>query len=124
MLVVIGVLHNHMPEVAGTLGLSFVAAIQAAIFTKVEGVACSTVMITGNMRQWIETMFAVVTGGAPAGTMRRSVVFFALCAVFGTGAAVGAFATKYVPQFALVIPVAALLAVWLRFRISRPEAAR
>ncbi len=88
VLVVIGVLHNHMPEVAGTLGLSFVAAIQAAIFTKVEGVACSTVMITGNMRQWIETMFAVVAGGAPAGTMRRSVVFFALCAVFGTGAAV------------------------------------
>jgi uncharacterized membrane protein YoaK (UPF0700 family) len=51
LLVAVGILHNRLPEIAGTLGISFVAAMQTAIFTKVEGVAYSSVMITGNMRQ-------------------------------------------------------------------------
>lgn len=122
MLIAIGILHNRMPDLAGTLGISLVAAMQAASFTKVEGTICSTVMITGNMRQAIETIFAVATGGAAPGTLRRSGIFFALCAVFGFGAAVGAFATKGIPDLALGIPVVALLVVLLRCETPQREA--
>jgi uncharacterized membrane protein YoaK (UPF0700 family) len=122
LLIVIGVLHNRMPAVAGTLGLSLVAAMQAGIFTKVEGVPCSTVMITGNMRQAVENSFAVVAGGAPAGTLRRTGIFAALCAAYGFGAAVGAFITRNSPELALLVPVVALLIVLLFCEFTRPGA--
>ncbi len=112
-LIAIGILHNRLPDLAGTLGISLVAAMQAAMFVKVEGSVCSTVMITGNMRQTVENVFAVVYGGAPVGTLRKSAIFFALCAVFGCGAAAGAFATRAIPDLALAIPVVALMIVML-----------
>lgn len=114
LLIVIAILHNRLPDLAGTLGISLIAAMQAAIFVKVEGTVCSTVMITGNMRQAIENIFAVVHGGAPLGTLRKSGIFVALCAVFGFGAAAGAYATKSIPDLALGLPVIALLIVLLR----------
>ncbi|UWU81029.1 DUF1275 domain-containing protein [Bradyrhizobium huanghuaihaiense] len=120
-LITIGILHNRLPDLAGTLGISLVAAMQAATFVKVEGSVCSTVMITGNMRQSVETIFAVVYGGAPLGTLRKSAIFFALCAVFGCGAAAGAFATKAFPDLALGIPVVALLIVLLRCEATPRE---
>jgi uncharacterized membrane protein YoaK (UPF0700 family) len=121
LLIAIGILHNRLPNLAGTLGISFVAAMQAAMFTKVEGVVCSTVMITGNLRQGIEAVFAAVSGGAPVGTLRRSGIFGALCAVFGFGAAVGAFVTKTIPDLALGFPVVALLVVLLRCEAGPSE---
>jgi uncharacterized membrane protein YoaK (UPF0700 family) len=54
LLIAAGILHNRLPDLAGTLGISFVAAMQTAIFAKVEGVAYSSVMITGNLRQAID----------------------------------------------------------------------
>ncbi|WP_448045455.1 YoaK family protein [Bradyrhizobium liaoningense] len=110
LLVAIGVLHNRLPDLAGTLGISFVAAMQTAVFTKVEGVAYSSVMITGNMRQAIEGVFLALGGGGP---FRRSGIFAALCITFGIGAAVGGFATKGIPDLALGIPVTAQLIVLL-----------
>ena len=118
LLVVVGILHNRLPELAGTLGISFVAALQTTVFTKVEGVAFSSVMITGNMRQAIEGVFAALSGGRQIGALRRSGVITAVCIAFGAGAAVGAYATKGVPEFALCIPVAALLIVLLNCKGS------
>jgi len=123
-LVAIGVLHNRLPDLAGTLGISMVAAMQSAMFLKVEGSVCSTVMITGNMRQMVEGIFAVAYGGAPPGTLRKSGIFYALCAVFGCGAAAGAFATKTFPDLALGIPVVALLIVLLRCETRPREVTR
>ena len=73
LLVAIGILHNRLPDLAGTLGISFVAAMQTAVFTRVEGVVYSSVMITGNMRQAIEGVFAAVS--EEAGAFRRSGIF-------------------------------------------------
>lgn len=61
------------------------------------------------MRQAIENIFSIVYGGAPLETLRKSGIFFALCAVFGLGAAAGAYATKIIPDLVLGIPVVALL---------------
>ena len=112
LLIAVGILHNRLPDLAGTLGISFVAAMQTAIFTKVEGVAYSSVMITGNMRQAIEGLFAAISG--QFGALRRSGIFVALCVTFGLGAAVGAGATKGIPDLVLGLPVIALLIVLLR----------
>jgi uncharacterized membrane protein YoaK (UPF0700 family) len=109
LLVVVGILHNRLPDLAGTLGISFVAAMQTAIFTKVEGVVYSSVMITGNLRQAIEGLFAVASG--QLGSLRRPNIFAALCVAFGAGAAVGAYATKGIPDLAIGLPVVALLIV-------------
>jgi uncharacterized membrane protein YoaK (UPF0700 family) len=121
LLVAVGILHNRLPDVAGTLGISFVAAMQTAIFTKVEGVAYSSVMITGNLRQAVEGLFAVMSG--QFGSLRRSSIFAALCVAFGIGAAVGAYATKSIPDLALCLPVVALLIVLLRCE-ARPSEER
>jgi uncharacterized membrane protein YoaK (UPF0700 family) len=119
LLVAVGILHNRLPDLAGTLGISFVAAMQMAIFTKVEGVAYSSVMITGNLRQAIEGLFAVISG--QFGSLRYSGIFAALCAAFGIGAAVGAYATKGIPDLALGVPVMALLIVLFRCEIRPNE---
>jgi uncharacterized membrane protein YoaK (UPF0700 family) len=118
MLIAVGILHNRLPDLAGTLGISFVAAMQTAIFTKVEGVTYSSVMITGNLRQAIEGLFAVVSG--QFGSLRRPGIFAALCVAFGIGAAVGAYATKGSPDLALGLPVVALLIVLFRCEM-RPD---
>jgi uncharacterized membrane protein YoaK (UPF0700 family) len=121
LLVVVGILHNRLPDLAGTLGISVVAAMQTAIFTKVEGVPYSSVMITGNMRQAIESVFAAVSGDRKSHTLRRSGIFAVLCVAFGIGAAVGAYATKGIPDLALGLPVVALLIVLLRCEVQRNE---
>ncbi len=119
LLIAVGILHNRLPDLAGTLGISFVAAMQTAIFTKVEGVAYSSVMITGNLRQAIDGLFAVVSG--QFGSLRRSGIFAALCVTFGVGAAVGAYATKGIPDLALGLPVVALLIVLFRCELRPNE---
>ncbi len=119
LLIAVGILHNRLPDLAGTLGISFVAAMQTAIFTKVEGVTYSSVMITGNLRQAIEGLFAVVSG--QFGSLRRPGIFAALCVGFGLGAAVGAYATKGIPDLALGLPVVALLIVLFRCEIRPNE---
>jgi uncharacterized membrane protein YoaK (UPF0700 family) len=119
LLVVVGILHNRLPDLAGTLGISFVAAMQTTIFTKVDCVAYSSVMITGNLRQAIEGLFAAVSG--QLGSFRRPGISAALCAAFGAGAAVGAYATKSIPDLALGLPVVSLLIVLLRCEIRPTE---
>ena len=113
MLIFVGILHNRLPAVAGTLGISMVAAMQTSIFTKVEGATYSSVMITGNFRQAIEGAFALIAGDRQAGVLRKSCIFMGVCAAFGTGAAAGAFLTERIPALTLGIPVAALLMVLL-----------
>jgi uncharacterized membrane protein YoaK (UPF0700 family) len=63
-LVLVAILHNRLPGVAGTLGISFVAAMQAASFPRVEAWSYSSVMATTNLRQTIEGLFVALTGCA------------------------------------------------------------
>ena len=119
MLILVGIVHNRVPQLAGTLGISMVAAMQTSIFTKVEGSTYSSVMITGNFRQAIEGAFALVADG-DVGLLRKSCVFMGVCAAFGTGAATGAFLTERMPWLTLTVPVFALLLVLLLCGVARP----
>ncbi len=120
MLILVGILHNRVPQVTGTLGISMVAAMQTSIFTRVEGSAYSSVMITGNFRQAIEGAFALVSGSRQVGLLRKSCIFMGVCAAFGTGAAAGAFLTERMPTLTLTVPVFALLLVLLLCSVARP----
>jgi uncharacterized membrane protein YoaK (UPF0700 family) len=125
MLILIGVLHNRVPQLVGALGISMVAAMQASIFTRVEGSVYSSTMITGNLRQAIEGAFALVARDPQIGLLRKSCVYMGVCAMFGTGAAAGAFLTERVQALTLIVPIAALLLVLLLCARSRPvEGAR
>src|SRR5260370_17611467 len=50
LLVAVGILHNRLPDLAGTLGISFVAAMQMAIFTTAESAAHTSPIATANLR--------------------------------------------------------------------------
>jgi uncharacterized membrane protein YoaK (UPF0700 family) len=108
-LFLVGMLHNRFPAVAGTLGISFVAAMQTASFPRVEEWTYSSVMATSNLRKAIEGLFAAIAGRAGLGSFRQPRVFAAICAAFGVGAATGAYITEQVPARALAIPVMLLL---------------
>src|SRR4051794_25576938 len=115
-LVVVAILHNRLPDLAGTLGISFVAAMQAASFPRVESWPYSSVMATTNLRQTIEGVFALVAGSTAPTRFRRPLVFAAICAAFGAGAATGAYLTTQVPRLTLGVPVILLLIAALRIR--------
>lgn len=120
MLILVGILHNRVPQVAGTLGISMVAAMQTSIFTRVEGSTYSSVMVTGNFRQAIEGAFSLIAGDRQIRLLRKSSIFLAVCAAFGTGAAAGAFLTERMPALTLLVPVAALLLVLLLCSAAPP----
>jgi len=112
-LFVIAILHNRLPQVAGTIGLSFVAAFQTASFPKVEGWSYSSVMATSNFRYAIEGLFVAFAGSTEARPFRRPYVFGAMCVAFGTGAAIGAGMTEVTRAYSLAIPVTLLMIVFL-----------
>jgi uncharacterized membrane protein YoaK (UPF0700 family) len=117
-LFVVAVLHNRVPELAGTLGISFVAAMQTASFPKVEEWTYSSVMATSNFRHTIEGLFAALAATSGINRFRRPRVFGAICVAFGGGAALGALITKEMPAYALAIPVVILLGALVRCELG------
>jgi uncharacterized membrane protein YoaK (UPF0700 family) len=113
LLFVIAILHNRLPSVAGTLGVSFVAAFQTASFPKVEGWIYSSVMATGNFRNAIEGLFTAFAGSPGSRPLRRPYVFGVMCITFGAGAAIGAVMTEVTRAYSLAIPVTLLVIVLL-----------
>ena len=109
----VAIVHNRLPELAGTLGLSLVAAFQTVSFPRVEGWSYNSAMVTSNFRQAIEGMFAAFAGSTEPRSFRRSYVFGMMCIAFGLGAAAGAFATELRRAYSLAIPVLLLVIVLL-----------
>jgi len=100
-LIFVAILHNRLPGVAGTLGISFVAAMQAASFPRVESLAYSSVMATTNLRQAIEGFYSAVTGSIEPHRFRRPSIFATILVTFGVGAATGAYVTVKSPALTL-----------------------
>lgn len=112
-LFIVAILHNRLPELAGTLGLSMVAAFQLVSFPRVEGWSYNSVMVTSNFRHTIEGLFIAFAGSPEPRPFRRAYVFAVMCITFGAGAAVGAFATEITRAYSLIIPVTLLVIVLL-----------
>src|SRR3954463_14951720 len=84
-LVMVAVLHNRLPDLAGTLGISFVAAVQAASFPRVENWSYSSVMATTNFRQAIEGLLAAMSDSSERRSFRYPSVFGAICVPLVSG---------------------------------------
>jgi uncharacterized membrane protein YoaK (UPF0700 family) len=124
-LFIVAIVHNRLPGLAGTLGISLVAAFQTVSFPRVEGSAYNSVMVTSNYRQTIEGLFAAFAGNADTRSFRRPYVFGAICTAFGTGAALGAFGTEISRAYSLTVPVTLLVVVaWLceQNKVERSQA--
>lgn len=104
-------LHVHLPSIAGTLGISFAAAMQTTSFARVEGWVFSSVMTTGNLSRFAEALHARSRGDRSSRTTRQIVVFGAVAGSFGLGAGVGAVATDALGSAALMVPIMLLTSV-------------
>lgn len=113
---------NRLPNVAGTLGLSLVAAFQTVSFPRVEGLSYNSVMVTSNFRQTIEGLFAAFAGSAEPKPFRRPYLFGAMCVAFGVGAAVGALVTEMTRNYSLVIPLMLLVPVLVHCELDAGDA--
>lgn len=123
-LFIVAILHNRLPNIAGTLGLSLVAAFQTVSFPRMEGLSYNSVMVTSNFRQTIEGLFAALAGSTEARPFCRPYLFGAMCIAFGVGAAAGAFATEATRNYSLVIPVMLLVLVLVHCELDARDAAR
>jgi uncharacterized membrane protein YoaK (UPF0700 family) len=112
-LFIVAIVHNRLPDLAGTLGISLVAAFQTVSFPRVEGWSYNSVMVTSNFRQTVEGLFAAFAGSSEAKPFRRPYVFGTMCVAFGAGAAVGAFTTEISRGYSLAVPVTLLAIVLL-----------
>jgi uncharacterized membrane protein YoaK (UPF0700 family) len=114
-LFIVAMLHNRLPEMAGTLGISLVAAFQMVSFPRVEGLSYNSVMATSNFRQVVEGLFGVFAGSTEGSPLHRAQVFGMMCIAFGGGAAIGAFVTELKRDYSLAIPMALLTVALIRF---------
>jgi uncharacterized membrane protein YoaK (UPF0700 family) len=108
-------LHRRVPDVAGTLGISFAAALQTASFARLKGGAYSSVMVTGNLRSTIESFSGWLDKRDPD-ALRQVRALAAVCLAFAIGAGIGAGVTTSFESEALAGPILLLLAALLLYR--------
>jgi len=118
-LFIVAILHNRLPDRAGTLGISLVAAFQTVSFPRVEGLNYSSVMATNNFRHTVEGLFVAFAGHRDARLFRRPYVFGTMCLAFGGGAVIGAIVTEMTRAYSLTIPVALLIIALLRCEFDK-----
>ncbi len=112
-------LHMHVPEMAGTIGISFAAAVQNTCFTRVEGWPYSSIMTTRNLQQMAEGLISALAGfGKPAG-FRQAIVFGSICLAFALGAVMGAVATTNFGNGALTVPIGLVLTTLVLCEVRR-----
>lgn len=114
VLVVVMVLHARVPAVAGTVGISFAAALQTASFAKVQGGGYSSVMVTGNLRSSVELLSIGWIEKRYYSALRQVRNLVTVCVAFTIGAGVGAFATGSFSSGALAVPIVLLLVALCR----------
>lgn len=86
---ILGVTSPWIPFEFTTCAISLFAAVQVAVFNKVEGAAVATTMITGNLRSAMEALTACfLKRDAPS--RRRLYNYLSVIGAFAVGAAVGA----------------------------------
>ncbi len=105
------------------LSISFVAALQNSSFTRVRGLSYNSVMTTGNLRRFAEGLFTGLVPRRDPEILEQAGVFGAICLAFLVGALIGALATGWLRNAALVIPVMVLgVVLWPCWR-SYPQSA-
>jgi uncharacterized membrane protein YoaK (UPF0700 family) len=107
-LAVLAFMPRSSPDIPIVLTISFVAALQNSSFTQVEGSAYNSVMTTGNLRRFAESLFTGTLPRREPAMLRQARIFGGICLTFLVGAAIGGLVTPWAGNAALAIPVAML----------------
>jgi uncharacterized membrane protein YoaK (UPF0700 family) len=101
------------PDVLLVLGIAFVASMQNSSFATLESWAYNSVMTTGNLRRFAESLFSATIVRDDPSAARQIRVFGFICLCFLAGAALGAFTTTRLHNTALWAPAAILALAFL-----------
>ena len=112
----IGLLPARVPDIPIVLGVAFVAALQNSSFTHVRGWSYNSVVTTGNLRRFAESLFNGTVPRHDALALQQARVFATICLAFLGGAVVGGQGTSHLGNAALMVPVGVLVTalLWCR----------
>jgi uncharacterized membrane protein YoaK (UPF0700 family) len=122
VLAVIAFLPRSFPDIWIVLAIAFAAAVQNSSFTKVGAWSYNSVVTTGNLRRFGETLFGGTVPRRHDGMLEQARVFGAICVAFLAGALIGGLGTRMLHNAALAIPVLVLGFVLWRLLPSIPKA--
>ena len=112
-LLVIACLPQSFPDIWIVLSISFAAALQNSSFARVRTWSYNSVMTTGNLRRFAESVFSGTLPRRDPSMLEQARTFGAICLSFLCGAFVGGLATGPLHNAALWIPVGILGGVFL-----------
>jgi len=118
----IAFLPRSLPDIWIVLSIAFAAAVQNSSFTKVRGWGYNSVVTTGNLRRFAETLFVGTVPRRNVEMRDQAGVFGVICLSFLVGALAGGLATAWLYNAALAIPVLVLGVVLWRCR-RHPQSA-
>jgi len=107
-LVIIAFLPRSFPDIWIVLSISFAAALQNSSFTRVRNWSYNSVMTTGNLRRFAESLFAGTLPRRDSVMLQQARIFAAICLCFLAGAFLGGLSTGGLHNAALWIPTAVL----------------
>ncbi len=108
----VSILPVSFPDMLLVPGVALVAAMQNSSFTKIESWTYNSVMTTGNLRHFAETLFGGLIPVRDGKALREAGIFGAVCGCFFAGALVGAIVTPHMHNGAVWLPIGALSAAF------------
>jgi len=110
ILVMLSVLPASFPDMVLLPLIAVAAAVQNTSFQQLESWNYNSVMTTGNLRRFAESLYAGTIGHKQRTVPRETRLFGLICLAFFVGAGIGALATPHLHNMALWLPIAVLLA--------------
>ena len=114
----VALLPATVPDVPIVLGVAFVAALQNSSFTHVRAWSYNSVVTTGNLRRFAESLFAGTVPRRNAVALQQAQAFGTICLSFFLGAVIGGVGTAHLGNAALIVTVVILMVALLRCRVA------
>jgi uncharacterized membrane protein YoaK (UPF0700 family) len=108
VLAALGALPGWIPGGVATGAVSFVAAAQVATFRSLEGIAYSSAITTGNLRD-LTANIVQWRAGHDLAARRKAAVLGLIIAAFAAGAGIGGLCTRFIRHHAAWVAAAALV---------------
>jgi uncharacterized membrane protein YoaK (UPF0700 family) len=124
VLFILGSLPNDYPEYLFTLSISFIAAFQSSLFSKIEKQPINTVMTTGNLRSFFQTLMSMLFLWPRLQFDSRLRIFGTVCVAFFLGALFGGTVTPWAHNRALWFAGGLLLMICITLIIRLAAAGR
>ncbi|MGZ8177759.1 YoaK family protein [Williamsia sp. SKLECPSW1] len=100
------------PNVAVTVPIAFIAAMQMELFRTIGGLPIITIATTGNLMRFVESVHAALTT-RDAESRRRCGLYSAVVAAFAGGAVIGAIVSRWLGSPAVAVCAVAMAVVAL-----------